>query len=223
MCFGRTRPLLETYKAKRVRNAARRAAACSPAGDASVETCKTAYGSRAQPHALISGILCLMLSATAAAAQTRIGDWMLQEEALSQTPDVYSIGAHSGDPRSPSSATVGFYCDHGIYKFSLLPPAGKATGRNDLSDGSWRLTIFIDSQAGIVLSGQSSGGAISAPISREQMTALASVRPRGPVGDVLTAMIEKTDGGRIQRSINFPATRFKAAIAALADICGPDR
>jgi hypothetical protein len=64
---------------------------------------------------------------------------------------------------------------------------------------------------------------ISTPVPKETISALSSIRSRSPAADVFTAMIEKVDGGGIQRTINYPATRFRAAMNILAEACRTDR
>jgi hypothetical protein len=154
-----------------------------------------------------------------AGAQTHVGSWSLQEAMAAPKAGVYFISSETGDPRGLAYSSVEFYCEKGNYTFNLMPPANPATQRNDLPDGIWQVQISINNQAGVALAGQSDGGMISAPVSRQQMLTLSLTKAREPIPDVLTAMIEKIDGGRIQRAINYPATRFHAAMSMLGEVC----
>ena len=176
----------------------------------------------AAKHGIVAINLALVLTSQAV-AQTQIGSWKFNESSLSTRPGVYLITSSIGNSKEDSYSSVDLYCENGKYTFYLMPAANPLTGRNDLPDGAWSVQLSINNQFIAALSARSQNGMIGALVPKETVLALTSVQPRSPVPDVLTAMIEKLDGSRIQQAINYPAARFRAAMNILAEACRTDR
>jgi hypothetical protein len=155
--------------------------------------------------------------------QTRIGSWQFEEGDITPKAGTYFITSSTGNDREGSSSLIDFSCEGGdSYTLQMIPAPNPQTGRNDLPDGLWSVQVAINNGSPSALSGKSDGGMITAAVPRQILQTLTSTRRRSPSPDVLTAMIEKVDGGRVQRAINYPATRFRAALTILAEACRPD-
>lgn len=154
--------------------------------------------------------------------QARIGSWLFELGDITPGSEIYFITSSTGSDGDGTFSLIDFACDQDAYKFQLLPAPNRQSGRNDLPDGAWTLQLSVNNGPPAVLTGRSVGGMITAPVSKKLLQALRTAAPRTPAADVITAMIEKTDGGRIQRAANYPATRFRAAMAILEEACRAD-